>query len=113
MTEKNKELLADLTRSGIPVVVALMLMGAIGTGCFAVGKTVTAYDRQQSDVAALAVEVRALQEVIKPVVLEARWTRNDQVLFCWEAEHMNPPWRCPAVKSGEARPPSHVEYTRQ
>lgn len=98
------EKLGDLTKSGVPILVAISLMIAVGTACIGIGKWMAGADAQQNAVARLANEVAELQQTLLAIRPKHLWLRNDQILFCWEAERINAGWRCPAV---------NAELTRQ
>lgn len=93
----------DLTRGAIPIAVALSLLIAVGVACIGIGRTLKSYDDAQGHIAHIATEVAAMQRILAAWRPEDRWTRSDQVLFCWEAERANPSWRCPAVKVDRAQ----------
>ena len=104
--------LGDLTKSGVPILAAISMMVAVGVVCIGIGKVLADYGKQQSDISKLAVEVASLQAVIVKLSPADRWARSDQVLFCWEAERINPTWRCPALKTGYLPPDMPYELTR-
>jgi zona occludens toxin (predicted ATPase) len=91
--------IGDLTKSGLPILVAVSLMISVGLGGITLGRVLESYSKQQSDVIKLAKEVAALQGTLIALRPENQWTRTDQVLFCWEAERINANWRCPAIKA--------------
>ncbi len=88
----------DLTKGYLPLVFVFGMFFAVGTVCVKVGQTIARYEVRESEVLMLSKQVAELTRIVSDLRPGERWTRSDQVLFCWEAERANPSWRCPAMK---------------
>ena len=97
-TSKGNGHFFDLTKGAVPVAVALAMLISVAAAGVGIGRTLRSYDDTQTQVVRLANEVAALQRTLIAERPEDRWSRTDQVLFCWEAERINKGWLCPAVK---------------
>jgi hypothetical protein len=105
--------LADLSKSGIPFVAALMLLSAVGGAMFMVGGAMSRQERELSDVAKIAIEVAALQRTLAEIRPANLWTRTDHLQFCYETERINSGWHCPQIKATRNEPTRYFEATRQ